>query len=174
MPEATRAERPPRAPSLDAGAQSAPAAAARFRWIAEQIRLVLLGMRPRQWTKNLLLFAGVTFAGHLLSVAALSRALLAFAIFCLLAGATYLLNDLADLRGDRLHPTKRLRALASGRLSPRAAWCTTSRSPRSRCGWRRCGRRGLPPRPRPRRQCSNRTLASVAADCSSWGLPSRM
>ncbi len=122
MPEATRAERPPRAPSLDAGAQSAPAAAAHSRRIAEQARLVLLGMRPRQWTKNLLLFAGVTFAGRLLDVAALSRALVAFAIFCLLAGATYLLNDLADLRGDRLHPTKRLRALASGRLSPRAAW----------------------------------------------------
>jgi 4-hydroxybenzoate polyprenyltransferase len=83
--------------------------------------LFVKGMRPRQWTKNLLLFAGVTFAGRLLDPTAVLRATLAFALFCLLAGATYIINDLADVRADRLHPTKRFRALASGRLSIRSA-----------------------------------------------------
>lgn len=89
--------------------------------LPRQLWLIVLGMRPRQWSKNLLVFAGITFSGRLLDDAALARALLAFVIFCLLSGAIYLVNDLADLAQDRLHPTKRLRPLASGRLTPRAA-----------------------------------------------------
>lgn len=89
---------------------------------ATQVALVIRGMRPRQWTKNLLLFAGVTFAGRLLDGSAVLRASLAFVLFCLLAGATYLINDLMDVRADRLHPTKRTRALASGRLPIASAW----------------------------------------------------
>jgi 4-hydroxybenzoate polyprenyltransferase len=79
-------------------------------------------MRPRQWSKNLLLFAGIGFSGRLLDPAALARASLAFVVFCLLSGATYLFNDLADLQADRLHPVKRTRPLASGQLTRRAAW----------------------------------------------------
>ncbi|MGH2485491.1 MAG: decaprenyl-phosphate phosphoribosyltransferase [Ktedonobacterales bacterium] len=89
---------------------------------ASRLLALLQGMRPRQWTKNLLLFAGVTFAGRLLDPTAIVRATLAFALFCLLAGTTYLINDLADMRADQLHPTKRFRALASGRLPIRSAW----------------------------------------------------
>jgi 4-hydroxybenzoate polyprenyltransferase len=90
--------------------------------LAAQVVLLVREMRPRQWTKNLLLFAGVTFAGRLLDGPALLRASLAFVLFCLLSGATYLINDLLDVEADRLHPTKRMRALASGRLPIASAW----------------------------------------------------
>jgi 4-hydroxybenzoate polyprenyltransferase len=86
-----------------------------------QARLVIQAMRPREWTKNLLLFAGVFFAGHLLQGAALARAVIAAAAFCAASGAIYLFNDLLDIRCDRLHPTKRFRPLASGALSKNAA-----------------------------------------------------
>ncbi len=88
----------------------------------EQMWLVVRGMRPRQWTKNFLVFAAITFSGWLLDPTALARVTLAFVIFCLVAGATYLVNDLADQQRDRHHPVKRLRALASGRLTRRTAW----------------------------------------------------
>jgi 4-hydroxybenzoate polyprenyltransferase len=86
-----------------------------------QVRLVIQAMRPREWTKNLLLFAGVFFAGHLLRWSALWRAVIAAVAFCAASGAIYIFNDLLDIRRDRLHPTKRLRPLASGALSRRAA-----------------------------------------------------
>jgi 4-hydroxybenzoate polyprenyltransferase len=76
---------------------------------------VLVSLRPRQWVKNLFVFAGLVFSQELFT-GALWVALAAFAIFCLLSGAMYLLNDVADRERDRLHPTKRLRPIASGRL----------------------------------------------------------
>jgi 4-hydroxybenzoate polyprenyltransferase len=81
---------------------------------------ILESMRPRQWAKNLFVFAGLLFAQKLFTPLALV-ALAAFAIFCALSGAIYLLNDVADRRQDRLHPRKRLRPIASGRLSVPAA-----------------------------------------------------
>ena len=84
-------------------------------------RAILVSLRPHQWTKNLVVFAALGFSKHLFELAPLGRATLAFALFCGLSGAVYLLNDLADLERDRLHPVKRLRPLASGTLSPRAA-----------------------------------------------------
>jgi 4-hydroxybenzoate polyprenyltransferase len=77
-------------------------------------------LRPRQWPKNLLVFAGLIFGQKLLTPA-LGPALATFAIFCGLSGAVYLLNDVADRDKDRLHPQKRLRPIASGRLSTRLA-----------------------------------------------------
>lgn len=74
-------------------------------------------MRPRQWTKNLLVFAGLVFAQRVLDVEALGRSVGAFVVFCLLASLVYLINDLSDLQSDRLHPTKRNRPLASGKLA---------------------------------------------------------
>ncbi len=73
-------------------------------------------MRPRQWTKNLLVFAGVVFAQRALDFAALGRAAGAFVVFCLLSSMIYLINDLSDLESDRQHPTKQYRPLASGQL----------------------------------------------------------
>jgi 4-hydroxybenzoate polyprenyltransferase len=81
---------------------------------------VLISLRPRQWVKNLFVFAGVIFAQELFS-RALWIALAAFATFCLLSGAMYLLNDVVDRERDRLHPTKRQRPIASGQLHPGAA-----------------------------------------------------
>ena len=81
-------------------------------------------LRPWQWTKNLLLFAGVLFSQQLGSPELLLRAGAGFVAFSLLSGSVYLVNDLADLEADRRHPKKRLRPLASGRLSKPAAWIT--------------------------------------------------
>ncbi len=80
------------------------------------IRALLVSLRPRQWTKNLLLFAGVLFSRHLGEAAMTWRAAGGFLAFCLLSGAGYLLNDLGDAESDREHPQKRLRPIPSGRL----------------------------------------------------------
>jgi len=77
---------------------------------------LLASLRPRQWVKNLFVFAGVIFSQQMLTPLAWT-ALGAFAIFCGLSGAIYLFNDVADAKRDRLHPSKRLRPIASGELS---------------------------------------------------------
>jgi 4-hydroxybenzoate polyprenyltransferase len=77
---------------------------------------LLASLRPRQWVKNLFVFAGVIFSQQMLTPLAWT-ALGAFAIFCGLSGAVYLFNDVADAERDRLHPSKRLRPVASGDLS---------------------------------------------------------
>ncbi len=79
-------------------------------------------LRPRQWTKNLFVFAGLVFSQHLVDATQLVQVLVAFLVFCLASGGVYLFNDLWDLERDRQHPLKRLRPLASGRLSPALAW----------------------------------------------------
>jgi 4-hydroxybenzoate polyprenyltransferase len=88
---------------------------------ASTFRLLFLSLRPEQWTKNLLVFAGVLFGGHLLDVPAMLRAVAAFAVFCALSGVVYIFNDLADRTADQRHPLKRLRPIASGRLSSSTA-----------------------------------------------------
>ena len=80
------------------------------------VAAVLASLRPRQWAKNLFVFAGVIFSQQLFTPQAW-RAVGAFALFCALSGAIYLLNDVADAEQDRLHPTKRRRPVASGALS---------------------------------------------------------
>jgi 4-hydroxybenzoate polyprenyltransferase len=81
------------------------------------IGLALLeAMRPKQWVKNVLLLIGLVFALKLADPLAVSRAAAAFVVFCALASAGYLFNDLADVEQDRQHPRKRLRPLASGRI----------------------------------------------------------
>ncbi len=79
-------------------------------------------LRPRQWTKNLLLFAGVLFSRHLTDPEMMLRAAAGFVAFSLLAGSIYMLNDLKDLEVDRNHPKKRLRPLAAGLLPVAAVW----------------------------------------------------
>ena len=83
-------------------------------------------VRTRQWAKNALLFGGFIFAGRLRAPSNILwdealRVLLAFGCFCALSGAAYLLNDWLDIERDRLHPVKRNRPLAAGRISPRGA-----------------------------------------------------
>ena len=88
---------------------------------ASTLRLLLRSLRPEQWTKNLFVFAGVLFGGHLLDTSSMARAAAAFAVFCALSGVVYIFNDLADRAADVGHPLKRLRPIASGRLSPSTA-----------------------------------------------------
>jgi len=76
---------------------------------------LLASLRPRQWVKNLFVFAGVIFSQQLLTPRVWT-AFAAFAIFCGLSGAIYLFNDVADVDKDRLHPSKRRRPVASGAL----------------------------------------------------------
>jgi 4-hydroxybenzoate polyprenyltransferase len=77
---------------------------------------LLLSLRPAQWSKNLLVFAGLLFGRRLFDGAAVLDAISAFAVFCGLSGAVYLLNDIADRDSDRLHPLKAQRPIASGAL----------------------------------------------------------
>lgn len=81
---------------------------------------LLVSLRPRQWVKNLFVFAGVIFSQQLLTPR-VWPALAAFAIFCGLSGAIYLFNDVADVDKDRLHESKRRRPIASGALPIGAA-----------------------------------------------------
>jgi decaprenyl-phosphate phosphoribosyltransferase len=78
-------------------------------------------MRPRQWIKNLLVLVAPAAAGVLFHGGVLARTAVAFAAFCLTASGVYLLNDVADIEADRLHPEKRHRAIAAGHLGERTA-----------------------------------------------------
>lgn len=85
------------------------------------IGALFVSLRPKQWPKNLLVFAGLVFSLNLFNLTDFLRSLGGFVAFCLLSGAVYIVNDLADAERDRLHPLKRLRPIASGRLKPGAA-----------------------------------------------------
>lgn len=74
-------------------------------------------LRPRQWIKNLALFAAVTFSGQLFNPSTFWQVLMGFSAFCLLSSSTYIINDLLDVHKDRLHPFKRNRPIASGKVS---------------------------------------------------------
>lgn len=80
------------------------------------VRAFLKAMRPRQWPKNVFVFAALVFDGQLLDVQPLSRTMLGFGLLCLVSSAVYILNDLADLDADRQHPVKKNRPIASGAL----------------------------------------------------------
>ncbi|HET7478884.1 MAG TPA: decaprenyl-phosphate phosphoribosyltransferase [Rubrobacteraceae bacterium] len=77
--------------------------------------------RPKQWTKNGFVMAGLVFSGKALSASPVLDAVLAFAAFCLLSSAVYAANDVLDIEEDRKHPLKRLRPVASGEISARSA-----------------------------------------------------
>lgn len=82
---------------------------------------LLISLRPEQWTKNVVVFAALGFGMQLFDPRALARTVLAFIVFCGLSGVVYLMNDVADREGDRRHPLKARRPIASGDLSPGAA-----------------------------------------------------
>ena len=75
---------------------------------------LLRSLRPSQWTKNLIIFAGLIFGQRLLDTSAVLTSVAAFGVFCALSGVVYLVNDVADRHADRLHPRKRHRPIASG------------------------------------------------------------
>ena len=79
-------------------------------------------MRPRQWTKNIFVFAALVFDGTLDNLPErLLNTLIAFVLLCLMSSTVYIMNDLSDIEADRQHPTKRNRPLPSGRLNPTTA-----------------------------------------------------
>ena len=82
---------------------------------------IIRSMRPRQWPKNAFVFVALLFDRKLFDPASVLPVLGAFVLLCLMSGAVYLMNDLADIESDRQHPTKRNRPLPSGRLNPRVA-----------------------------------------------------
>jgi 4-hydroxybenzoate polyprenyltransferase len=77
--------------------------------------------RPKQWTKNGFVLAGLVFAEEALLLPSVISALLAFTTFCVLSSAVYAANDVRDVKEDRLHPLKKLRLVASGEVPPGAA-----------------------------------------------------
>jgi 4-hydroxybenzoate polyprenyltransferase len=84
-------------------------------------RAALVAMRPRQWSKNLLVFAGLVFAAKLGDASRWVEAVAAFVAYCAISSSAYLVNDVRDREDDRLHPVKRARPIARGELSLRAA-----------------------------------------------------
>jgi 4-hydroxybenzoate polyprenyltransferase len=78
---------------------------------------LIASARPRQWTKNLVLFGPLVFAYKLFEPLMVLHVIGAFVTFCLISSATYMLNDLLDVANDRLHPAKRFRPLASGQIT---------------------------------------------------------
>jgi 4-hydroxybenzoate polyprenyltransferase len=81
----------------------------------------LVVLRPRQWSKNALVFVGLVFSLNLDRPEQVARAALAFVVLCLLASSAYLINDALDAPRDRLHPQKARRPIAAGRISSVAA-----------------------------------------------------
>jgi len=78
-------------------------------------------MRPRQWIKNIVIFAPLVFDVKLFDPYYLARTVAGFVMLCVISGTVYIINDLADIEKDRQHPRKRNRPLASGALSTRLA-----------------------------------------------------
>ncbi|WP_053982972.1 decaprenyl-phosphate phosphoribosyltransferase [Niameybacter massiliensis] len=78
-------------------------------------------MRPKQWIKNLFVFAALIFSMKFLSPFHIGQAMLCFVLFCMISSSIYILNDIVDVEKDRLHPKKKNRPLAKGTVSIKAA-----------------------------------------------------
>lgn len=85
------------------------------------IKELIISMRPRQWYKNLVIFIGIVFSLNLLNFTLWVDALAAFAVFCVLSGSIYIINDVFDIEKDKNHPKKCLRPIASGKIKPQNA-----------------------------------------------------
>ena len=79
-------------------------------------------MRPRQWPKNIFIFAALVFDKQLLRVDPFLRTAAGFVLFCLISSSVYIFNDLADIEADRQHPEKKYRPIPSGQLPLSTAW----------------------------------------------------
>jgi len=92
-----------------------------MREIFKTIYYILKSLRPRHWTKNLFIFAGIIFSKHLLDFYYLKKVILAFLIFSIISGCGYIINDLKDKERDKFHPKKSKRPIASGKISSTSA-----------------------------------------------------
>ena len=86
------------------------------------LKALLKTMRPRQWPKNIFIFAALVFDKQLLNVEAFLHTLAGFVLFCLISSSVYIFNDLADVEADRQHPEKKNRPIAAGKLPISVAW----------------------------------------------------
>jgi 4-hydroxybenzoate polyprenyltransferase len=78
-------------------------------------------MRPKQWTKNVFVFAALVFDKKLIEWPSLARTIAGFVLLCVISGTVYIINDLIDVEKDRQHPKKQMRPIASGKLGTKAA-----------------------------------------------------
>ena len=85
------------------------------------IKDYIRALRPKQWSKNLLLFAGLIFAQKFFDLNLVLKAVAAFITFCFTASSIYLINDIRDIESDKLHPVKCLRPIASGKIPRNSA-----------------------------------------------------
>lgn len=86
------------------------------------LQAILTTMRPRQWTKNLFLYAGIVFSLNAFNPMLLSIVTAGFFVFCAVSGSIYVLNDIVDIEKDRRHPKKSTRPIAAGLLPIPVAW----------------------------------------------------
>jgi 4-hydroxybenzoate polyprenyltransferase len=91
-----------------------------WRWVG----MLYIELRPHQWVKNLLVLAPLLFSKSLFNSVAIGQTAATFVLFCLVSSSVYLLNDIKDLKQDRLHPQKSLRPLASGEISVKTGGAT--------------------------------------------------
>jgi 4-hydroxybenzoate polyprenyltransferase len=94
--------------------------------ILRMVSALIRTMRPRQWAKNVFVFAALVFDVKLLEPVLFLRTLAGFVLLCMASSTIYLINDLADVEQDRRHPTKRLRPIAAGELPISTAWAAAA------------------------------------------------
>lgn len=90
------------------------------------IYYIIKSLRPRHWTKNLFIFAGIIFSKNLLNFDYLTKVIFSFLVFSMVSGCGYIINDLKDRERDKLHPKKAKRPIASGKLSSTSAIISVS------------------------------------------------
>jgi 4-hydroxybenzoate polyprenyltransferase len=83
--------------------------------------LLFIQLRPKQWTKNLIVFAAPLYSMQLVNPNVFWKSLVSFFLFCFISGCVYILNDFVDRKADRMHPDKKHRPMASGALNPNLA-----------------------------------------------------
>lgn len=89
--------------------------------MASKLYNILRLLRPRQWVKNLALFAAVTFTGELFNITAVFPVILGFFVFCFVSSASYIINDIVDVKNDKMHPFKKFRPIAHGNITIKLA-----------------------------------------------------
>lgn len=80
------------------------------------LKEIIISMRPKQWYKNVFLFAGIIFSSNLFNIGLLTNSISAFIIFCILSGSVYIVNDIIDIEKDKHHPIKFKRPISSGKI----------------------------------------------------------
>ncbi|MBN1385161.1 MAG: decaprenyl-phosphate phosphoribosyltransferase [Elusimicrobia bacterium] len=81
------------------------------------VKALLISIRPHQWLKNIIVFSGLIFSKNLFNTGLLLKTFLTFILFCFLTGGVYIINDIADIEKDKIHPYKSKRPISSGQIT---------------------------------------------------------